>query len=575
MKRFIPQVVGSLCASSLLLATASQIRADITNGFSNASNWTLNGTTGSTNNALPAIASGDLELTSNSSNEDSSAWYNTQQDIADSWTASFTYQMNYTTAFPSEGFMFVLQNAGTNALGSGSSGQLGYLNLSATQISSGAYSGFVNVNPSWGLGFQLYGHGASSFLQIGQNGAFIAGTTISNTTTNKLAMSRDQNNPINFTISYYQPDGVVNISAVDNSGGSYSGTLNYNIQLPGPYNMIPTPPSTLASDLGQNTAYVGFTGATGSNTVEQDFKNFSFTSGTPTSAPSGYTPPSPAAAYVTVPRAPVALTASSFNADVVVENTANLPTGATVSSSIATPAGVTNNALYEAGLTVAGSAVQGGLPTSHEFLSNGDGVTTFQFQHYTNTNNVLRLTSTITSGTMTLSQPTTFSTLAILAMSAGGAHDSVGAVTLNFADGQSVTTDYAALDWFSGNIDSTTPDGNPYGLALSGLGRITISKTISSSSVNGLPSYPGLYETVLNISHLGIDSTGDFVNASGYGALDSLTFNLASSVSTGTAAKVTEIFAVSGSVPEPASLGMLSLGAAVGLLLISRKRRKA
>ena len=574
MKRFIPQVVGSLCASSLLLAAASQVRADVTNGFSSASNWTLNGTTGATSNSLPAIASGNLELTSNSASEDSSAWYNTRQDIADSWTASFTYQMNYTSAFPSEGFMFVLQNAGTNALGAAGSGELGYENLSATQASSGAYSGFVNVSPSWGLGFQLFGHGASSFLQIGQNGAFIAGTTISNTT-NKLIMSRDQNNPINFTISYYQPDGVINISAVDNSGGSYSGSLNYNIQLPGPYNMIPTPPTTLASDLGQNTAYVGFTGATGSDTVEQNFTNFSFTSGTPTSAPSGYTPPSPAPAYVIVPRAPVALTANSFNADVVVENTANLPTGATVSSSIATPAGVTNNALYEAGLTVAGSAVQGGLPTSHEFLSNGDGVTTFQFQHYTNTNNVLRLTSTITSGTMTLSQPTTFSTLAILAMSAGGAHDSVGAVTLNFADGQSVTTDYAALDWFSGNIDSTTPDGNPYGLALSGLGRITISKTISSSSVNGLPSYPGLYETVLNISHLGIDSTGDFVNASGYGALDSLTFNLASSVSTGTAAKVTEIFAVSGSVPEPASLGMLSLGAAVGLLLISRKRRKA
>ncbi len=573
MKRFIPQVVGSLCASSLLLAAASQVRADVTNGFSSASNWTLNGTTGATSNSLPAIASGNLELTSNSASEDSSAWYNTRQDIADSWTASFTYQMNYTSAFPSEGFMFVLQNAGTNALGAAGSGELGYENLSATQASSGAYSGFVNVSPSWGLGFQLFGHGASSFLQIGQNGAFIAGTTISNTT-NKLIMSRDQNNPINFTISCYQPDGVINISAVDNSGGSYSGSLNYNIQLPGPYNMIPTPPTTLASDLGQNTAYVGFTGATGSDTVEQNFTNFSFTSGTPTSAPSGYTPPSPAPAYVIVPRAPVALTANSFNADVVVENTANLPTGATVSSSIATPAGVTNNALYEAGLTVAGSAVQGGLPTSHEFLSNGDGVTTFQFQHYTNTNNVLRLTSTITSGTMTLSQPTTFSTLAILAMSAGGAHDSVGAVTLNFADGQSVTTDYAALDWFSGNIDSTTPDGNPYGLALSGLGRITISKTISSSSVNGLPSYPGLYETVLNISNLGTDS-GSVVDASGYGALDSLTFNLASSVSTGTAAKVTEIFAVSGSVPEPASLGMLSLGAAVGLLLISRKRRKA
>ena len=153
MKRSIPQVVGSLCASSLVLAAAGQIRADITNGFSSASNWTLNGTAGSTSNGLPAIAGGDLELTSNSTNEDSSAWYNTQQNIADSWTASFTYQMSYTTAFPSQGFMFVLQNAGKNALGSGSSSQLGYLNLSPTQAGSGAYAGLVNVNPSWAWAF--------------------------------------------------------------------------------------------------------------------------------------------------------------------------------------------------------------------------------------------------------------------------------------------------------------------------------------------------------------------------------------------------------------------------------------
>ncbi|MHB1766306.1 MAG: L-type lectin family protein [Phycisphaerae bacterium] len=564
-------VAGAVAAAVLGSGCVATSRADITNGFSNSSNWTLNGTSGSTSQGVPAMSGGDLTLTDNFQNEDSSAWYNTQQNISNSWTASFTYQMSYTSSFPSVGFMFVLQSAGTNALGAGGSGQLGYQNLTASQSSSGAYSGFVNVDPSWGLGFQLFGHGASSFLQLGQNGVYTAGTTISNSTTNKLIMSRDQNNPINFTISYYQPDGVVSISAADNSGGAYSGTLNYNIQLPGPYNMIPTPPTTLASDLGQNTAYVGFTGATAGDTVEQDFTNFSFTSGTPTSPPSGYTAPTPAPAFVTVPRAPIALTAGSFNADVVVENTASLPAGATVSSSIATPAGNTTNALYEAGVNVNGTAVAGGLPTSHQFLSQADGTTTFQLQHYTNTNNVLRLSSAtggITSGTITLSQPTTFSTLAILAMSAGAKNNSVGAMTLNFANGQSVTTDYAAPDWFSGTDLGTTPDGNPFSLALGGLGRITVTKTISSTSVNGLPSYPGLYETALNISHLGTDSTGNFVDASGYGALDSITFNLASSAS------VTELFAISGSaaVPEPAPLAIFAVGGGLGLLLIGRKR---
>jgi len=86
-------VLGSGC-----VATS---RADITNGFSSSSNWTLNGTSGSTSQGVPAMSGGDLKLTDNFANEDSSAWYNTQQNISNSWTASFTYQMSYTSSFPS------------------------------------------------------------------------------------------------------------------------------------------------------------------------------------------------------------------------------------------------------------------------------------------------------------------------------------------------------------------------------------------------------------------------------------------------------------------------------------------
>src|SRR5262249_24246837 len=51
-----------------------------------------------------------------------------------------------------------------------------------------------------------------------------------------------------------------------------------------------------------------------------------------------------------------------------------------------------------------------------------------------------------TQGTLSLSSPGSFTSLAILATASYGADDSP-AVTLNFADGTSVTTAYNAFDW--------------------------------------------------------------------------------------------------------------------------------
>ena len=288
--------------------------------------------------------------------------------------------------------------------------------------------------------------------------------------------------------------------------------------------------------------------------------------------PANYQP----AAYLNTVRTPIAFSSGSFNQDVVVENTANPASGSAISSSVASAAGYNSNALYESGLTIGGAAQSGGLPTSHQFVSQGDANTTFQFQHYTNTNNVLRLTSTAAglanptsaSGTMTLATPTTFSTLAILAFSANGNPTATGTVTLNFANGKSVTTDFYAPDWFTNVVSGVTPDGNYYGTALSGFGRIYLAQ----SAVNALPTFPDMYETALNLSHLGIDSTGDFVNASSYGALESLTFTMPSTVG------VTDIFAVSGSAvaatPEPSSALLIAGGAAAGLMLLQRRSRR-
>jgi hypothetical protein len=572
MKRYIPQVVGCLCASSLVLAAAGQIRADITDGFSsaNASNWTFNANATSTSNSVPLISGSVLVLTSDNGNEASSAWYNTPQDISSSWTATFTWQWTSAANNPADGFMFVLQNAGLNALG-GAGGSKGYQG-GANSTSN------IAVTPSVGVGVENYG-GDTNNLTLGINDQFAQSINVPGSTLN----AHTDANPINFTVSYYAPDNVVNVSAVDSTISS--NAFSYNIySMPGQYSMD-TYPLNPATVVGQNTAYVGFTGATGGASEEQDFSNFNFSAGA--SVPPNYQAPPSTPAYVSVTRSPIALTASSFNEAEVVPNTASLTEGATSPIPTSVLAGSVDGsyAFYEAGTSVTenGTAtpLPGGLPTSGQFVSQGDGVTTFQFQPYTG-NTALAISSNPgqmgqngkplpISGTMTLASPHAFSTLAILATSGNGA--SFANVRFNFVDSHGdpvdVATDYAAFDWYNGG-SGTTPDGNAWGTCLAGIGRIKISNsTPDAGSVSS--GNPKLYETAFNLANLtGLNDAGQLVTGNYSGdILNSLTFF-------GPSGNVTNIYAVSGSadaassVPEPSVALLLFAGA--GLSLVLRQR---
>jgi hypothetical protein len=543
------KLLVSAAAAAALVAVCAPAHAAINNGFANAGSWTLNGDSASTTNGVPAISGGDLTLTTASNSEASSAWYGTPQDVADSWTATFTWQWSGTTN-PADGFMFVAQNQGLSALGA-SGGYKGY-----------QLTGTTGITPSFGAGVENFGNGNANNVSVGLNGIIVTG---GNDVAGSTLDVNTDSNPINFTVSYNAPANELYVTGVDSTNSADSFSYVYTGS-----NGNLAPSFNSATQAGGNTAYVGFTGGTGGLNEEQDFTNFNFTSGA--TMPANYQSP----AYLSTTRTPIALTSGSFNQDVVVENSAPLTSGGAIPTSVAMPAGLNSNALYESGLTIGGTLQSGGLPTSHQFVSQGDPNTTFQFQKYTNTNNVLRLTSatsgaanpTSSTGTMTLATPTTYSTLAILAFSGNGNPTGTGTVTLNFADGKSVTTDFYAPDWFTNVVNGVTPDGNYYGTALSQFGRIYLAQ----STVNGLPTFPDMYETALNLSHLGINSTGGYVNASGYGALDSLTFNMPSNTGE------TDIFAVSGSAvatPEPSSVALLLGGVIAGAAFLRCRAGRA
>jgi hypothetical protein len=230
------------------------------------------------------------------------------------------------------------------------------------------------------------------------------------------------------------------------------------------------------------------------------------------------------------------IAATGWNRDDVVENTASPPY-----SSAASPFDVPNNyGFYQAGL----STGTRGLPASGSFTSLVDGTTVFQFQPYT-ANNALQLSaSTSSSGTLTLTTPKAYSSLSILAAAANSGA-SQGNLVIHFADlSASPILQFNNSDWFF--------QPNP---ALMGFGRIDLGATSAEDNGN---SFPELYQTTLNLAALGLAGK----------PIVSIGFSDPSS----DPRESTAIFALSGTaVPEPGSLGLLSVGAA--LLAVLRRKR--
>jgi hypothetical protein len=192
--------------------------------------------------------------------------------------------------------------------------------------------------------------------------------------------------------------------------------------------------------------------------------------------------------------APIALTASSYNEDMIVEHTApSTPNGSYTTASMDAGTGNNGTSWYERGYDA--SAPTTGLPPAGSTITNAvasDHIYTFAAS-YTATNDVAMVDSTH-SPVLTPATPTNFSALSFLA-SAGH-----GPVILDYtvvhADGTSENGVFNLPDWFN-----NTP------VAFDAEGRVDVDSG-SFSSVNG--NDPNLYAEDITLTNTSSVTRVDF-----------------------------------------------------------------
>ena len=176
------------------------------------------------------------------------------------------------------------------------------------------------------------------------------------------------------------------------------------------------------------------------------------------------------------------LQVAGFNAGVIV------PSSATIADPQATAFDLVNDyCIYEAGLS-GGSA---GLPQGGAFVSQADNTTLFQLGPYGGFNVLLTGFAYPQSGTLTLANPRSYDSLAVLAGSANGSAE--GALVLNFTDGTSSQP-------FSLNVQDWMDATN--NAAIAGFGRLRLSDFQFDDTG---PGNPGLWQTALGLASLGLN----------------------------------------------------------------------
>jgi hypothetical protein len=203
------------------------------------------------------------------------------------------------------------------------------------------------------------------------------------------------------------------------------------------------------------------------------------------------------------------------------------------------------------------TATTTGIPLGTSITSASNSNTTFEFQPVAATNNAIVLTNQTGASqndTLALSSPAAYGTLAFLGVDNSGSMT----YTINFQGGATQTGTLSFPSWFPAG-------GTPY--AYQPYGRVFITGTTNpdlSTNMSGVGNFdavgnssgPQIFEVDLSVT-----DTTDPIN--------SISLDLTGG---GPSYESDAIFALSGqAVPEPISLGLISIGAA-GMLMKRRRR---
>lgn len=316
-------------------------------------------------------------------------------------------------------------------------------------------------------------------------------------------------NPINISLSYKEADHALTETMQDTVTNATFTRVWRGISIQG--------------DVGGTTATIGFTGGTGGINALQSITNFQFKPGF-----AGFTP---VAKFI-----PLATTGYNQNMIISAANGS-----ANITATMDGGTGKGGDTFYETGVNTA-APVSGVSHPGVVFGSGNDFNHTFAFQpNGAGQNDAVMLDSGNVAGSLSLTTPFNYKTLSFL-VAGGNGGGNIG-VTIHYAGGGTQSATISGSDWF--NNSPIAQDAN---------GRVNVALGDFNNINNGNPR---LYQQDLALS--------DTANAV-------LSVDFAWQGAAG-AGDREAIFGISGEpVPEPATLGLLSVGA---LGLLARKRRRA
>jgi len=262
-----------------------------------------------------------LQITPNSTQQRGYAWYKTPQPVGNSFSTTFTFQLTGGSNPPADGIAFVIQNSSTGASTVGPTGSDG-CGLGFGDDPSGAGNVCVNatggITNSVAVGFKISNNGDglpgpdSVFIASNGTGANCVDTVNPNCVIAENDLSGTDATPNSF--------GCEGSGICMADGNVHTVTITYallptatesacfapasNAPLPcldvivDGIDLFPTgvPFNMTSIGLTNNTAFVGFTGATGGSVENNDILSWTFTPqsfGDINVCPSGATTPAP------------------------------------------------------------------------------------------------------------------------------------------------------------------------------------------------------------------------------------------------------------------------------------------